>query len=90
MLSLSRAVALLVILVAFSATRVMASSKAIAHSYILSLNADVAASARDSIVEALKQNGAKVRGFKRQPCGRLGSMRMHLLRSRIHARIFDY
>lgn len=61
MLNLSRAIpALLVILFAFSATRVMASSKAIAHSYILSLNADVAASARDSIVESLKQNGAKV------------------------------
>jgi phosphopantothenate synthetase len=61
MLSLSRLVpALLVILVAFSATRIMASSRTIAHSYILSLNADVAASARDSIVEALKQNGAKV------------------------------
>jgi hypothetical protein len=38
----------------------MASSKAISHSYILSLNADVAANARDSIVEALKQNGATV------------------------------
>lgn len=61
MLSLSRVLpVLLVILTVFSAARVMASSKTIAHSYILSLNADVAASARDSIVEALKQNGAKV------------------------------
>lgn len=61
MLSPARIVgAALVIVAAFSASRVMASSKSIAHSYILSLNADVAASARDSIVEALKQNGAKV------------------------------
>lgn len=64
MLSFIRAVtAFLVIVLALSASRVMASSKTIAHNYILSLNADVAAAARDSIVEALKQNGAKVSGI---------------------------
>lgn len=61
MLSVTRVfTALLVIVLALSASRIMASSKTIAHSYILSLNADVAAAARDSIVESLKVNGAKV------------------------------
>jgi hypothetical protein len=61
MLALLRSIPLLCYL-AFALTgyTAMATSKDISHSYILSLNADVAASARDSIVEALKKNGAKV------------------------------
>lgn len=62
MLSVTRAFTVLLVL-AFAF--IMASSeKSIPHSYILSLNEDVAASVRDSIVASLKTQGAKVSAMR--------------------------